>query len=163
MSQEPLLPVCTVLCIEDDPDVFALIQMILSIGSPVRVLGCTRGEQALDFVRDYPPDLILLDLRLPDLPGEEVLRRLKAEELSRKIPVIVLSAAVGAPVSARLLELGATQCLQKPFGIAEFLEALEAMESCAVLAWDHGGSGAGIRSDQPLIPLWFSRRRQTPS
>ena len=126
MSQEPLLPVCTVLCIEDDPDVFALIQIILGMGSAVRVLGCSRGVEALDFVEAHPPDLILLDLRLPDLPGEEVLRQLKAQECTRKIPVIVLSADLGTQLSAHLLELGATQCLKKPFGIAEFLEAIEA-------------------------------------
>lgn len=126
MSHGPLSPVCTVLCIEDNPDVFALIQMILGMGSAVQVLGCSQGEQALDFVREYSPDLILLDLRLPDLPGEDVLRRLKAGERTRRIPVIVLSADLGTHLSAHLLELGATQCLKKPFGVADFLEAIEA-------------------------------------
>lgn len=126
MSQEQPSRVCTVLCIEDDPDVFALIQMVLGMSSAVRVLGASQGALGLVTAQEQYPDLILLDLRLPDLPGEEVLRRLKASESTRMIPVIVLSADLGSHLSAHLLELGATQCLKKPFGIADFLLAIEA-------------------------------------
>lgn len=125
MPADPSPPVCTVLCIEDDPGVFELIQMILGIGSAVRVLGAARGELGLRLAQESPPDLVLLDLHLPDLPGEEVLRRLKADQRTRHVPVIVLSGDINARLSAHLLELGAIQCLRKPFGISEFLLAIE--------------------------------------
>ena len=76
--------------------------------------------------REELPSLVLLDLHLPDLPGEEVLRQLKADNRTRLIPVIVISGDLDAELSAHLLGLGATQCLRKPFSVAEFLTVIEA-------------------------------------
>ncbi len=126
MPADPSLLVCTVLCIEDDPDVFVLIQLILGLGSAVRVLGAARGALGLRMARERLPDLILLDVQLPDLSGESVLRRLKANPRTQRIPVIVLSADINAQLSAHLLALGAIQCLRKPFGIADLLLGVEA-------------------------------------
>ena len=114
------------LCIEDDPDVFVLIQLILGMVSAVQVLGAALGALGLHMAQERPPDLILHDLHLPELSGEAVLRRLKADQRTRRVPVIVLSADINAQLSAYLLELGAIQCLRKPFGIADLLLAVEA-------------------------------------
>lgn len=103
------------------------MQVILGMGSAVRVLASSRGNRGLALAREESPSLVLLDLHLPDLPGEEVLRQLKAEERTRQIPVIVLSGDLDAQLTARLLELGAAQCLRKPFSISDLLTAVEAV------------------------------------
>ena len=114
------------LCIEDDPDLLLLIRLILGLSSAVRVLGASHGNKGLELARAESPSLVLLDLHLPDLPGEEVLRQLKADDRTRQVPVIVISGDLDARLSAHLLELGAIQCLQKPFSVSDFLLVIEA-------------------------------------
>jgi CheY-like chemotaxis protein len=70
--------------------------------------------------------MIVLDLHLPDIQGEEVLRRLKADELTREIPVVVLSADASKKQAERLLRLGAREYLTKPLDVQRFLEVIAA-------------------------------------
>lgn len=126
MSEDVPTPACTTLCIEDDPDVFAVIEMILNMSSEPRILWADRGAAGVAMAHEDRPDLILLDLRLPDLPGREVLRQIKGNDRTCAIPVVVISADLTARVAADLLQLGAALCLRKPFSIANFLTAVEA-------------------------------------
>jgi CheY-like chemotaxis protein len=71
------------------------------------------------------PDLILLDLHLPDLPGWEVLEKLKAASATRDIPVIVISADATRQQIDRLMEAGAYCYLTKPLDVPEFLSTLQ--------------------------------------
>ena len=79
----------------------------------------------LDLAREHDPDLVLLDLHLPDMPGEEVLRRLRGDELTAGIPVMVLSADARPSLTKRLLASGARAFLTKPLDVAELLALLD--------------------------------------
>ena len=92
------------LCIEDNLSNYALIEQALEEMRPnIRLLGAMRGQLGLDMAREHRPDLILLDLQLPDAPGDEWLRQLKADEQLREIPVIMVTADATKGQSQRLL------------------------------------------------------------
>ncbi|MDD3826173.1 MAG: response regulator [Anaerolineae bacterium] len=80
-----------ILCIEDDPDMIEYIKLILGRAG-YTVIGADGGVEGLDAMRREKPDLILLDLMMPDMDGAEVLLRKKQEPTIRDIPVIALTA-----------------------------------------------------------------------
>jgi DNA-binding response OmpR family regulator len=80
-----------ILSIEDDPEMRGLIQLIFERQGH-RVIGVRQGDFGLEFLHSLKPDVLLLDLMLPDIDGWEVYRQMKADKELAKIPVIVLSA-----------------------------------------------------------------------
>src|SRR3972149_785877 len=92
----------TVLYIEDNLSNLQLIQRILARGSDLRLITAAHGRLGLDLAREHHPDLILLDVHLPDISGDEILRRLKAEPPIARSPGIVISADATAVQGARL-------------------------------------------------------------
>src|SRR5512141_1150727 len=80
-----------VVCIEDDPEMIELIRLILNRLS-VQVHGAAGGEEGLKMIREMHPDLVLLDLMMPDMDGWEVYQQMKSDESIHKIPVIVVTA-----------------------------------------------------------------------
>src|SRR5687768_18076721 len=114
-------PQRTVLVVEDDPDVQSVIVGALQ-DAGYRVLSARSGVEALRLARTENPDAITLDLLLPVMTGEEVLRRLEQDELGRQIPIVVVSAYTRrlAP-SHRIVRV-----LPKPFDIAELLDDVAA-------------------------------------
>ncbi|NLF10877.1 MAG: response regulator [Anaerolineaceae bacterium] len=80
-----------ILCIEDDPDMIEYIKLILGRAG-YTVIGADGGVEGLDAMRREKPDLILLDLMMPDMDGAEVLLRKKQDPTIRDIPVIALTA-----------------------------------------------------------------------
>lgn len=114
----------TVLYIEDNLSNLELVQRIVARRPDVRLLTATQGREGLDLARQHLPRVILLDVHLPDLSGDEVLRRLKSEGPLAGIPVIVISADATAAQRARLLSLGARDYLTKPLDIRSFLAVL---------------------------------------
>jgi CheY-like chemotaxis protein len=91
----------------------------------VRLLTATHGQPVHDLARQHQPDLILLDQHLPDLAGEEVLRRLQADPDTAAVPVVVVSADATAGQTKRLLAAGASQYLTKPLDVTQFLEVVD--------------------------------------
>ena len=85
-----------------------------------------QGILGLDLAREHRPDLIVLDLHLPDIQGTEVLKRLKADPETREIPVIVLTADATRRHAAHVRRLGATDYLTKPLDVPRFLDAVAA-------------------------------------
>lgn len=79
-----------ILVVEDDEDFIVLIRMMLA-AEPVELLSVTNGVRALEAVRAQPPDLMLLDLLLPDMNGWEVFMQMQADSALQHIPVIILS------------------------------------------------------------------------
>jgi len=80
-----------ILCIEDEPEMIDLIRLILSRHG-FKVQGADGGREGLDLVKKTLPDLILLDLMMPDIDGWEVYQQIKADEKTSHIPVIVVTA-----------------------------------------------------------------------
>ena len=123
--------------IEDNLANRRLIETVLSQEPQVRVLSAINGRKGLDLARQQKPDVILLDLHLPDMNGDEILSELRAEVLTRDTPVIVLSADATPQQIKRLLEMGVKNYLTKPLNIAEFLRVLEdTFNSCSNCAGD---------------------------
>ena len=84
-----------------------------------------------DLAVDQRPDLLLLDLNLPDITGEEVLRRLRARPESVDVPVLILSADSTSRNITRLLQSGADAYLTKPFEVPQFLEVVDRLLAAA--------------------------------
>jgi CheY-like chemotaxis protein len=114
-----------VLYVEDDLSSLALVEAILAADAGRRTLFAVQGRLGVELARAHLPDLVLLDLRLPDIPGEEVLRRLRADERTAGIPVVVISADATHAMVDRLRAAGADAYLTKPLDIDEFLAAVE--------------------------------------
>jgi CheY-like chemotaxis protein len=118
-------PERTVLYVEDNPSNLRLVERLLAEWGGVRLLTATHGGLVQDLVRQHRPDLVLLDQHLPDIGGEEVLRRLKADPDTAAMPVVVVSAGATAGQVQRLLAAGASQYLTKPLDVPQFLEVLD--------------------------------------
>jgi CheY-like chemotaxis protein len=84
-----------------------------------------QGGLGIELARQHAPDLILLDLHLPDIPGEEVLRRLREDPVTRGIPVIMISADATQGQVKRLLAAGADHYLTKPLDVKSFVQVVE--------------------------------------
>ena len=112
----------TVLYIEDNLSNVRLIERALERLGDVRLLPAMLGRLGLELAREHRPDVILLDLHLPDIAGEEVLARLVAEPATRRIPVVVLSADASSSQADRLLASGARAYLTKPIDVLAFLD-----------------------------------------
>jgi two-component system KDP operon response regulator KdpE len=106
-----------VLVVDDEPQMLRSLRLILNGHGYDSVLVAT-GEEALDEVAHRLPDVILLDLMLPDLDGLEVCRRVRERST---VPIIVLSARGEEALKVRALDLGADDYLTKPFGAEELL------------------------------------------
>ncbi len=118
----------TILVVEDDPTMVDILHILLE-DSGCRILSTSRGRDAIDLVRSERPDVVTLDLGLPDMDGREVLRELHPDPSWSGPSVIVVTARHFAPQAADRV----TAVLSKPFDAAEFerviLSALESAES----------------------------------
>jgi signal transduction histidine kinase len=113
------------LYIEDTVANVRLVEEILEARPSVKVLPAGMGCLGLDLALDHRPDLILLDLHLPDVGGEQVLAWLRADERTREIPVVILSADATERSRGPLLEDGASAYLTKPIGVRELLGVVD--------------------------------------
>lgn len=123
--QEQAGPPRTVLYIEDNLSNLRLVERILARCGGPRLLAAMQGRLGLELARQHRPDLILLDLNLPDLPGHEVLQRLRADPQTRDIPVVVISADATPGQVERLRAAGARAYVTKPLDIPRFLAVLD--------------------------------------
>ncbi len=114
-----------VLIVDDEPVLRGVLQQIIE-GLGVRVAVAATGRDAISSVERDPPDLVLLDLGLPDVPGDEVCRAIRAMPRGAELPVVVLSARHSEQEKVRLLDAGADDYLTKPFGSAELAARVRA-------------------------------------
>src|SRR5688572_22797675 len=115
-----------VLVIEDERDIREVLAFNLKEAGH-EVLAASEAREGLRLARDRKPDLVLLDLMLPDQPGTEVCRQLKADGATRDIPVIMLTAK-GQEIDRVLgFELGADDYVVKPFSVRELLLRMQAI------------------------------------
>ncbi len=115
----------TVLYIEDDLTISNLIRRTLECRPGIEMIAATRGETGLELAKEHSPHAILLDLGLPDIRGEEVLRRLQEDSATSHIPVLVISGGSDANKISHLLDAGASAYLTKPLDLPKFLDALD--------------------------------------
>jgi PAS domain S-box-containing protein len=116
----------TILYIEDNLANLQLVKRALARQPGLTVLEATRGEVGLEVARTSRPDLVLLDLHLPDMPGEDVLEALSSGPDTAEIPVVVVSAAASKGRVRRLRQRGASEYLTKPIDIAELVSVVNA-------------------------------------
>jgi signal transduction histidine kinase/ActR/RegA family two-component response regulator len=121
------------LYVEDTYPNLRLVEEVLQSRPSIELITASDGQLGLALAREHRPDAILLDLHLPDLPGEEVLMRLRADEATRRIPVVILSADATRQREP-LLAAGASAYLTKPIGVVQLLAVLD-----GILAVDRSG------------------------
>ena len=112
----------TILLVDDEPPIRRLLRTTLTVHD-YRVVEAATGGEALALLRHEKPDLIILDLGLPDLDGLEVIRRIRVES---PVPIVVLSSREDEKGKVAALDLGADDYLTKPFGAEELMARLRA-------------------------------------
>ena len=121
---------CTILYIEDHVSNLTLLQRMLQRHAKIKFLTATDGADGLKVAREQHPDLILLDLYLPDISGENVLSQLRETKETADIPVIVVSADATTGQAERLLAAGAERYITKPLDVPKLLEAIRQTLAC---------------------------------
>jgi DNA-binding response OmpR family regulator len=107
-----------ILVVDDDRPILILMERILR-EFDFEASTAASGSEALELAASRPPDLALVDINMPEMPGDEVCRRLREQPRSTTLPVIILS---GEPVLPKELErVGAVASIQKPFELPELL------------------------------------------
>ena len=104
-----------VLFVEDDPDIRTVARISLERVGGFTVLGCSSGTEALERVREFDPDLILLDVMMPGMDGLETLEALRLLPAFREVPVVFMTAKAQAEEVVQYREAGAADVISKPF------------------------------------------------
>ena len=155
MASQPL-----VLVADDEPRITKLVAISLSEDG-FRVITASNGEEALRKAEEYRPDVVLLDIVMPDIDGIEVMGQLRE---GRAVPVILLTAKGSTADKAKGLDLGADDYIAKPFHPDELAARIR-----AVLRRSTGASSpAGIvrvrrRGDRPRAAHGHAQRRARPA
>ncbi len=125
------LPV-NILMIDDNPDMLEILRLLLKVNGhrPIMALG---GKEGLDIARKELPDVILLDIMMPDIDGFEVLRRLKLDMSTEKIPVILVTAVSGQALIDKAMSLGAEGYVTKPYTRNQLMSLINEVSSTAAV------------------------------
>jgi CheY-like chemotaxis protein len=115
----------TLLLVEDNLVNLKLIEAMLRRRPAVSVIPAVQGRLAIELAHQHKPDVIVLDLHLPDLSGQEVLQRLQANPATRHIPVVIASADATPGRIRRLRDQGAFDYLTKPLELQPFLDVID--------------------------------------
>lgn len=105
----------SIMIVEDEPDIQAVARLALEKVGGFQVTVCGSGREALDRLGEVNPDLILLDVMMPDMDGLETYRRLRALPQTATIPIIFQTAKVQASEVSQYREMGALDVIFKPF------------------------------------------------
>ena len=139
----------TVLYVEDMVENLRLVEQILKQRPSTTVIPAMLAGVALDLARQHRPDLILLDLNLPDMPGRDVMHQLRTDPATRDIPIVILSADAGQPVIDELLATGATAYLTKPIKVRQLLQTVDDILGQASPAAARQGQAAEATGNNP--------------
>jgi two-component system cell cycle response regulator DivK len=113
-----------ILIVEDNPISLTLLKQLLKAHG-YEVLGTPEGLRALDLAREEQPDLILMDIRLPDISGLEVTRLLKQDDRTKAIPIVAVTALASPEYERKGLESGCDAYIPKPITLGNFLRTIE--------------------------------------
>ena len=115
-----------ILVVDDEADILNFLELVLAERS-YQVLTASSGQQALSQARQHAPDLILLDIMMPQMDGWEVLRLLRVDPRTAGIPVAMISARTDAKDRVQGLQEGALDYICKPFSLDELLAKVDAI------------------------------------
>ncbi len=115
-----------ILIIEDEHDAFTALAMVLK-SHGYEVSGAPDGEEGLKKFRKEKPDLVILDVGMPEMNGWEVLQRIKAGFFSRKVPVIMVTGRAGEEDKVRGYNYGADYYVTKPYDMDRLLPVIKGM------------------------------------
>lgn len=115
MASVPEAALNKILYVEDDPDIRAIAELALQDVGGFNAALCSSGQQALEVASEFEPDLILLDVMMPEMDGPETMRRLRALDATRATPVIFMTARIQSTEIQEYLALGAIGVIPKPF------------------------------------------------
>lgn len=104
----------TILVVDDEEDVRSLIKLGLEMGAGWVVLTASSGREALNIATARQPDIILLDMMMPDLDGKETIQQLKANSPTKDIPVILMTAKIASSLEETLAGLDIAAIFTKP-------------------------------------------------
>lgn len=104
-----------ILIVDDEPDIRDITKLALEMGTDWRVLTASSGQEALKLATEHNPDVILLDMMMPDMDGRATLAHLKACEATRSIPVILVTAKAQFANLKSLQDLDVMSVVTKPF------------------------------------------------
>jgi len=113
----------TIMVVDDNPDIITIVKTILE-GKGYQVLSASSGQELLNLLTDRKPDLIILDIMMPEMDGLEVLGRLKAVTETASIPVILLTAKVQYEDVLGGYKLGADYYITKPFTSTQLVNGI---------------------------------------
>jgi len=117
----------SVVYIEDRTSDAALVERVLSFLPDVRYVAAAEGKAGIVAARTLRPDVLLLDLQLPDMPGLEVLGTIRGEAATKDIPVVVISADAGPEFETAAYSAGANAFLTKPIQVDQLLNVVEGL------------------------------------
>ena len=104
-----------VLYVDDEPHIREIVEMALSLSGDLSVQSCDSGSQALALMREQRPDLVLLDVMMPDMDGPATLAKMRADAALASIPVIFMTAKAMPHEVSGFLQIGAIGVIAKPF------------------------------------------------
>jgi len=116
----------TLLYVEDNPANLKLVEQIIARHPDIRLLAALNGKSGIEIARASRPEVILMDINLPDISGYEALRFLRSDPATTHIPIIAISANAMPPDIEKSLEAGFFRYLTKPIKVGELMEALDA-------------------------------------
>lgn len=117
-----------ILIMDDEPDVRKMVTGRLKKAG-YDVIEAANGERGLEMLLSEKPDMVLLDLAMPGLDGAAVCRRIKADNATKNIPVMLFTASIIKPISESAKEMGADDYIAKPFDSKELLEKIRILLS----------------------------------
>jgi len=133
-----------ILLIEDDPDIALSLKYNLEKAGDFQVTSCRNGQQGLTELDEGRPDLILLDLMLPDMDGFALCREIRSHPITAQLPIIVITARVEERDKLLGLTVGADDYITKPFSVKEVVARMRALlrrverQEPEVLRYDDG-------------------------
>ncbi len=120
-----------VMCVEDDPDIRLILDFSIGRMGGFSLCLCESGAQALERVDAFKPQLVLLDVMMPEMSGPETLARLRALPVMQGVPIVFLTAKAMQDEVEALLEYGATGIIVKPFDPVALPQNIR-------IYWEHG-------------------------
>jgi CheY-like chemotaxis protein/anti-sigma regulatory factor (Ser/Thr protein kinase) len=118
-----------ILYIEDNISNLTLVEHLVAHAGDFELISAMTGNLGIELARQHRPNLVLLDMHLPDVQGEEVLIRLRKDPLTADIPIVILSADATPGQIARLRAAGANDYLTKPIDVPAFMRAIDMLSA----------------------------------